>query len=115
MNAFANWLWDDTHFALVVAGLGLAALALLRWSVRYLRSCRGMPVVLSTRGELADAPEVESIPEDPTAQTCVLGRSGLDEPTAACLRRNYVSMSEDDRYELNLTFASIVTPEEVEP
>lgn len=56
MNTFANWLRDDTHFALVVAGLGFSALAMLRWSVRYLRSCRG-PVVLSSRGEEAGVPE----------------------------------------------------------
>lgn len=62
MNAFANWLRDDTHFAVVVAGLGIGALALLRWSVRYLRSCRGPVVVLSSRGELAEAPE-EPVPD----------------------------------------------------
>lgn len=79
------------------------------------RHRREVGAVLSSRGEEAGAPGIESIPEDPMAQTCAVYAAGLDEPTAACLRRNYVPMSDDERYELDLTFASIVAPEEVEP
>lgn len=51
--------------------------------------------------------------QDPTDQSCVAYAPPFDEPSRATLRRNHLVMSGEERYELDLTFLSIVAPEEV--
>lgn len=46
-------------------------------------------------------------------QTCAVDPAGLNWVEVECLRRNYLRMPDEDRYGLDLSFASIVTPEEV--
>lgn len=46
-------------------------------------------------------------------QTCAVDPAGLNWVEVECLRRNYLRMPDEDRYDLDLTFASIVTSEEV--